>query len=783
MAVSHIFGASVRRREDPRLISGQATYVDDVKLPGTVHAVFVRSPHAHARIRRIDVSKAQSAPGVLAVLTGQDLVGKVGNIPCAWLIPGADLKLPDHPPLARDVVRFVGDGVAVVVAETRDQAGDAALLVDVDYEVLGAIVDQEKATQAGAPQLHENVPSNIAFRWPLRGGDIQKAFQDAEVTVKQRLINQRLVPNAMETRGAIAQYHQANGDLTIWVTSQNPHIHRVLMSGVLGIPEHHLRVIAPEVGGGFGSKIHHYPEEAVVGFLAKMLLRPVKWSEDRRENYVATIHGRDHITDIEIAAKHDGTILGIRGQTYANLGAYLSTASPGIPTILHGLMLTGCYKIPAIDYVVYGVLTNTTPVDAYRGAGRPEATYIIERMVDLLAAELKMDPVEIRRKNFIGADEFPYTVASGITYDSGNYSAALDKALSMIDYTEFRAEQARARQQGRYLGIGFSTYVEICGLGPSQVAGAVGFQGGLWESSIVRVHPTGKVVLYSGSSPHGQGEETTFAQIIAEELGVPIEDVDVVHGDTNAIPMGWGTYGSRTTAVGGSSAVLAARKVKEKARRIAAHMLEAAVEDILFDQGKFHVRGVPERSKTIQEVALAAHLAWSLPKDMEPALEASAFFDPSNFVYPFGTHICTVEVDPQTGQVKLLRYVAVDDCGPVINPKIVDGQVHGGVVQGVAQALWEAAVYDANGQLLTGSLMDYALPKASDVPAIETSRTETPSPVNPLGLKGIGETGTIASTPAVVNAVIDALSPLGVRHIDMPLWPEKIWRVMAEKGV
>jgi len=778
MAVSKLFGAAVKRREDPRLITGGATYVDDIQLSGLVYAAFVRSPHAHARITHIDVTTARNAPGVVAAMSGQDLQGKVGNIPTAWLIPNSELKTPAHPPLAVDTVRFVGDAVAVVVAESRAAAKDAAALVEVDYEPLPVVVNQEEAVQPGAPQLHPDVPNNIAFHWKVAGGDISDAFGSADVVVKQRFYNQRLIPNAMETRGSAAQYNAGTGELTIWLTSQNPHIHRVLLSGILNVPEHRLRVIAPEVGGGFGSKIHCYLEEAVVGFLATQLKRPVKWSEDRSENYVATIHGRDHITDLEVAAKRDGTILGIRGRCYANLGAYLSTAAPGVPTILHGLMMTGCYAIKALDYEVYGVLTNTTPVDAYRGAGRPEATYAVERLVDLLAGELKLDPVEIRRKNFIPKSAFPASVPAGLIYDSGDYDKALDKALSMLGYEDFRAQQAEARKQGRLLGVGFSTYVEICGLGPSQVAGAVGFQGGLYESAVVRFHPTGKVTAFTGSSPHGQGEETTFAQLIADELGLPLDDIEIVHGDTAQVPMGWGTYGSRSTAVGGSSLILAARKVREKARLIAAHLLEASPEDITFADGRFSVKGVSERSKTIQDIALQAYLAWNLPAGMEPGLEASNFFDPSNFVYPFGTHIAVVEVDRATGVVSLQRYIAVDDCGPVINPKIVDGQVHGGVVQGIAQALWEAAVYDENGQLLSGSLMDYALPVAAGLPPIETARTETPSPVNPIGLKGVGETGTIASTPAVVNAVLDALAPLGIRHLDMPLTPERVWRAI-----
>ena len=780
MAVSRLFGASVRRREDPRLITGQATYCDDIQLANMAYAVIVRSPYAHARITSIDTSAAAAHPGVIAVYTGSDLEGRVGSIPCAWLIPDSDLVVPDHPPLAIDRVRYVGDGVAAIIAEDRGAAADAAELVEVEYEELSAIVDQEKATAEGAPQLHDDVPANTAFRWKMGEWD-DEAFENAEVTVSHRFHNQRLIPNSMEARGAVAQWDAGAEEMTIWVTSQNPHIHRVLMSGVLGIPEHKLRIVAPEIGGGFGSKIHHYPDEAIVGFAAKELNRPVKWSETRSENYLATIHGRDHIQDVEIAGTKDGMITGLRAKVWANLGAYLSTAAPGVPTILHGLMYSGAYKIPNISADVLGVLTNTTPVDAYRGAGRPEATFLVERMVDLLAAELEMDPVAIRRKNFIGTDEFPYEVATGIIYDSGDYEPALDMALEMVDYDGFRQEQAAAREQGRYLGIGLTTYSEICGLGPSEVAGMVGFQGGLWESATVRVHPTAKVSAFTGGNPHGQGEETTFAQIVADEFGIPIEDVEIVYGDTSKIAMGWGTYGSRTTAVGGTAIALAARKVTEKARRIAAHLLEADPDDVEFADGKFFVRGAPESAQTFGDVALQAYLAWNLPDDIEPALEENSFYDPSNFTYPFGTHIAVVEVDGDTGQVDLQRYIAVDDCGNVINPMIVDGQVHGGVVQGIAQALYEQAVYDKEtGQLLTGSMMDYAVPKAGMVPSIETDRTTTPSPVNAIGVKGVGETGTIAAGSAVINAVVDALAPFGVRHIDMPATPEKVWRLIAE---
>jgi carbon-monoxide dehydrogenase large subunit len=597
--------------------------------------------------------------------------------------------------------------------------------------------------------------------------------------VRDRIIQQRLIPTAMETRGAVAQYTPATGELTLWNTTQNPHIVRFIMSVVTGVPEDRLRVVAPEVGGGFGSKIAQIQGDFITAFCSMKLGRPVKWIETRSENYQSTTHGRDHVQDVELAATKDGRILGLRCTVWAGMGGYLSTAAPGIPTILHGLMLSGPYQVPAVKEDVYGVYTNTTPVEAYRGAGRPEATFMLERMIDLLAHKIGVDAAEVRRRNLIPRFDNGHPVVTGLIYDSGNYQAALDKVLSHVGYEKLRQEQAAGRANGRYLGIGVSTYVEICGLGPSQVAGAVGFQGGLWESAIVRFHPTGKVNVFIGASPHGQGEETTFAQIVADELGVAVTDVKIVHGDTDTTPMGWGTYGSRTTAVGGAALAVATRKIKEKAKLLASHLLEAAVEDMDYADGKFFVKGLPDRHKTIQDIALLANVAWNLPQGMEAGLEASSFYDPPNFTYPFGAHVAVVDVDPETGKVRLLRYVAVDDCGPQINPVIVEGQVHGGVVQGVGQALWEEAVYGDNGQLLTGSLADYAIPRADMLPDIEVLSTVTPSPHHPLGVKGIGEAGTIASTATVYNAVIDALQPFGVESLRMPMTPERVWRAMS----
>jgi aerobic carbon-monoxide dehydrogenase large subunit len=778
---SRIFGSGIKRREDPRLITGKATYSDDIRLPNMTHMVVVRSPHAHAKIKKIDTSKAAAMPGVVAVFTGTDTQGVAA--PCAWLLPNSGLKTPAHPALAVDKVRYVGDGVAIVLAENRYAAQDAADAVQVDYEELGAEVDPEKAAQDGAPQLFDDVPNNIAFRWIMdpNPDGLKAAFEQADVVIKERIVQQRLLPTAMEPRASVAQWNSGTSELTLWVTSQNPHIHRFIVSGVLGLPEHKVRVIAPEVGGGFGSKIPVYPDELLAGWAAMKLNRPVRWAETRSENYLVTIHGRDHVEYVELAVKNDGTVLGIKGTVYAGMGAYLSTAAPGIPTILHGLMYSGAYNIANVYCESIGVFTNTTPTDAYRGAGRPEAAFLVERLMEKAANKLGMDPVEFRRKNLIPKFE-NHTVATGIIYDSGDYVPALDKALKMIDYDGFRKEQAEARKQGRYLGIGVTTYTEICGLGPSQVAGAIGFQGGLWESAIIRVAPTGKVQAMIGASPHGQGTATTFAQLISSELGFPVEDIELVHGDTNTTPMGWGSYGSRTTPVAGAALVKAARKLKDKARAMAAHLLEAAVEDIDYDDGKFFVKGSPDKAKTIQEITLMATLAWSMPPGMDPGMEESQFYDPPNFVYPFGTHIAIVEVEAETGKVELKRYVAVDDCGPQINPVIVAGQIHGGIVQGAAQVLCEGVVYGDNGQLLTGTMMDYTMPRADMFPNFELDHTVTPSPHHPVGVKGVGETGTIASTPTVYNAIMDALQPFNIPDISMPLTAPKVWSAIHHNG-
>ena len=769
--VERLIGKSIKRREDPRFITGRGTYVDDVKLPGTTCAVFVRSPHAHARIRKIDTADAAKHPGVVAIFTGKDMTG-VNSLPCGWLLP--ELKVP---PLAGETACYVGDPVAVVIAETQDAAQDTADQVNVTWEVLPAVSATDKAAARGAPQIHEVAPSNVAFTWQINdSGAVDAAFQGAATVVKKRIVNQRLVANAMEPRACLARYDAATGDLTLWVTSQNPHVHRLLMAAfVLGIPEHKVRVIAPDVGGGFGSKIFLYNEETICSWATRKINRPVRWTATRREAFQTDAHGRDHVTEAEMGFDREGKILGLRVKTTANMGAYLSTFAPAVPTYLYATLLNGVYEMPVIHAEVTGVFTNTTPVDAYRGAGRPEAAYLLERMMEAGAAALTMDAAEIRRKNFIPKFDNGYQTKVALNYDSGNYGAAFDKLLGMLDYRKFRSEQEAARKQGRLLGLGFSTYIEACSIAPSKVVGSLGAQAGLYESAKVRVHPTGGVTVYTGSHSHGQGHETTFSQLVADELGVPMEQVEIVHGDTGTIPFGMGTYGSRSGSVGGTALLMSLNKIKEKSKRIAAHLLEASAGDLEYVGGQFQVKGFPGKAVPFGQIALTAYVPHNYPEGLEPGLEETSFYDPSNFCFPFGAHACVVEVDRDTGQVKILRYLAVDDVGNVMNPMIVDGMVHGGIAQGVGQALWEGAVYD-DGQLMTGSMMDYALPKADMLPMYETDRTVTPTPVNPLGVKGAGETGTIAATPAVVNAVVDALAPLGIDHIEtMPLNAERVW--------
>jgi carbon-monoxide dehydrogenase large subunit len=793
-------GQRVKRTEDPRLIKGLAHYVDDIKLPDTLHVSFVRSVYAHARINSIDTSEALKASGVVAVYTGKDVVEKIGPVPCASALP--DLKVPDYRVLARDKVFFVGHPIAAVVATDRYLARDATDLVMVDYEDLPAVVDVEAAAKGGTV-IHESFGDNVAYKLTAGEGDIEAALASSDHVIKQRVVHQRLAPVAMEPRGVLARYFPGEEELTVWSSTQIPHLLRTQLAIMIGIPENKLRVITPEVGGGFGSKLNVYAEEALLGWIAMQLGKPVKWIETRRENMQATIHGRGQVGYIEIGCKNDGTVTGLRYNVVADLGAYHQLLTPAIPT-LTGLMLSGAYKIPAIQINVTGCFTNKMATDAYRGAGRPEATYVVERAMDLVAAEIGIDPAEVRRKNFPAASEFPFHTATGLDYDSGDYEAALNKAQGIIGYAKLREEQKKARDEGRLVGIGISTYVEICALGPSQAMPAGG-----WESATVRIEPTGKVTIMTGASPHGQGQETSFAQIAADELGVDLNDINVIHGDTGIVQYGIGTFGSRATAVGGTAVLVAIQKLKEKASRIAAHLLQADASRLAFEGGRYSVTAakaaaagevsepvvpigeapagvLPEpqtngkSSVTIQDVALAAHLAKELPPDTEPGLSATYFFEPKNFTFPFGTHIVSVEIDRETGDLKFLRYVAVDDCGKVINPMLVDGQLHGGIVQSIGQALYEEVVYDDQGQLVTGTLMDYALPKASQIPWMELDRTETPSPVNPLGVKGVGEAGTIGATPAIVGAIVDALAPLGVKHLDMPVKPETVWRLIQQ---
>ncbi len=769
-------GRAIPRREDARLLTGRGTYVDNYTAPGLLHLVVVRSPHAHARIRKVDVSAALAADGVVAAYTGEDLKDAWPNgLPCIWPV-SEDIKMPPHLPLAVDKARFVGDGVAVVIAESRAQAEDAAELVAVDYEVLPAVTDVEQAAGPGAPLVHDDVPENRCYTWSLSAGEVDKAFAEAKYTVRGRYRQQRLIPAAMEPRGVVCEISPATGDLTVITATQAPHIMRTAYTLVLGIPEAKTRVIAPDVGGGFGSKMDVYAEDMLVITCARRLNRSVKWIEGRSEGCLATIHGRDLIQEIELAADENGKVTAVRTHLTAAMGAYLQAVTPGIP-LLGAWLYAGCYDAVAYDFHCTGIFTNTTPTDAYRGAGRPEATYAIERTMDKLAAATGKDPVEIRRLNFIR--EFPATIASGLEIDSGNYEAALDRALEVLDYEGVRAEQAARRESGatRQLGIGFSTYVEMCGLAPSRILGALKFGGGGWEAMTVRCLPTGTVQIVSGTSPHGQGHATTFSQIVADRLGVSVDDVEFLHGDTAVSQLGLDTYGSRSLPVGGVALWHATEKIIGKARKIAAHTLEVSEEDLEYSGGRFAVRGT-DKGLTVKDASFLAWAAHNLPEGMEPGLTAQHVYDPPNFSWPGGCHVAVVEVDTQTGAVFLDRYVAVDDVGTVINPMIVEGQVHGGIAQGVAQALFEEAVYDADGNLVTGSLTNYLVPSAAELPSYELDRTETPSPTNPLGVKGVGETGTIASTPAVVNAVVDALSPYGITDIDMPASPERVWQAL-----
>jgi carbon-monoxide dehydrogenase large subunit len=774
MAFTAMVGARIRRREDPRLITGRATYTDDVKQVGTVYAAFVRSVHGHAKIKDVDVSKATRQPGVIAAYSSKDLQAKgmTSSLPVAHKMP--KLLAPPHYLLAVDEVRFVGEPVAVVVANTPYAARDAAEYVDVSYEELPVVVDALKAL-AGPPYVHADLGTNVAFTMPIKSGDPDKAFAEADEVVKVRIVNQRLAPVPIETRAMVADWDAGMQQLTLYSATQIPHLLRTQLAVVLGLSENRIRTIAPEVGGGFGSKLNVYAEEAVICWVAMQLELPVKYVETRSECFEAMIHGRDQIDDLEIACKRDGTITGLRLKITANMGAYHQLLTPVIPT-LTVLMAPGCYQIANISAECVGVFTNTMSTDAYRGAGRPEATFLIERAMDLVAQRLKLDPADVRRKNFIPDAAFPYTTSMGLTYDSGAYRATMEKALEAADYTGLRKEQAELRKQGRYLGIGLSTYVEVCGMGPSAAMPAAG-----WDSATVRVEPTGSITVLTGISPHGQGEETTFAQIVADELGVPIDQISVIHGDTDKVQYGVGTFGSRGTAVGGAALKLAIESIQAKAVKIAAHQWEANPDDLAYHEGKIGVKGDPSKSMTTAEAGFLAFMGDKLPPGLEPGLDATRRFEPPNFVFPFGTHVCVVEVEADTGAVHVRKYFAVDDCGRLLNPLIVEGQLHGGIAQGLAQALFEEVVYDDNGQLLTGSLMDYTIPHAEQLPHFELDHTVTPTNVNPLGVKGIGEAGTIGSTPAVANAVIDALAPFSVTHIDMPLRPEKLWSAM-QKG-
>lgn len=768
--VPKFIGARVRRKEDPRLITGSATYTDDIVLPRMVYTALARSPEAHARIVSIDTSAARGMEGVLEVLTGADLDGAIGTLPCVHSIEG--LKEPPHPAIAIDEVNYAGDAVAVVIAESPAAAEDAVRAIDVAYEPLPVVGDVVAASKEGADLVHGDLGTNVAFSAPTEVGDPDAAFESADVVLSERIVNQRQIPIAIEPRVVVADYDPGYDKLTVWSTTQVPHFVRLLVAAVCGHPESKVRVVAPEVGGGFGSKLNFYAEEALLPYLAKRLRRPVKWTARRTEDMVATIHGRDQVCELQIAADSDGRLLAVRADIYQDLGAYHQLLTPVIPGLTVG-MLPGCYTLENLRVNLHGVFTNKTPTDAYRGAGRPEATFIIERSMDMIASALEKDPAEVRRTNFPAADAFPFTTATEMVYDSGNYQGTLDALLETTDYGAMRVRQAERRAGGELVGIGLSTYVEVCGIGPSAAMTAGG-----WEACELEVRRTGKAVVKTGISPHGQGQETTFAQIVADGLGLQLDDVEVLHGDTDTVEQGIGTFGSRGQAVGGAALSRCLETVQTKARRIAAHILEASVDDVVFEGGALFPRGAPAQGIPFQQIVDAAYVASDLPPEVEPGLSATHFFDPPNFTFPFGAHLALVSIDGDTGLVRIERYVAVDDCGRIINPMIVEGQLHGGIAQGIAQALFEDAVYDDNGQLQTGSLMDYAVPKAAFMPDLELGHTVTRTPVNPLGAKGVGEAGTIASSAAVINAVVDALSPFAVTHINMPASPWKVWRAM-----
>jgi len=778
-------GAAVRRKEDLRFLSGKGNYTDDINRPGQVYAYIKRSDRPHARIDSIDTTAAAAAPGVIAVFTGADMEAEaIGGLPCGWQIhnkDGSPMAEPPHPVLAVGKVRHVGDSVAVVIATTKQEAKNAAELLEIAYTDLPAVAQVTDALAPGAPEVHDGVTGNLCYDWHI--GDqavVDGVFANAHKVVKLDLTNNRLVPNAMEPRAAIGDYDTSSGDFTLYTTSQNPHVIRLLMGAfVLHIPENKLRVVAPDVGGGFGSKIYHYAEEAIVTWAAGKVRRPVKWTAERSESFITDAHGRDHVSTAEMAIDAEGHFLGLRVNTIANMGAYLSTFAPCVPTYLYATLLAGVYKTPVIYCNVKAVFTNTVPVDAYRGAGRPEATFLLERLVDAIAYDTGIDRVEIRKKNFIPSDAFPYQTPVALQYDSGDYQTTLAVALKSADWAGFEARRAEAAKRGKLRGIGISTYLEACGIAPSAVVGSLGARAGLYEVANIRVHPTGSVTVFTGTHSHGQGHETTLAQLVVDQLGVSLDQVDVVHGDTSKIPFGMGTYGSRSLAVGGSAMVKAMDKIIAKGKKIAAHLMEAAVEDIEFKDNTFSVAGT-DKSKTLTDVSLAAYVPHNYPiEELEPGLDETAFYDPKNFTFPGGCHIAEVEIDPETGVVTMVGFTAVDDVGRVVNPMIVEGQVQGGVAQGIGQALLEGCAYDAHGHLISGSFMDYTMPRADNMPSNLSVATEnTMCTHNPLGSKGCGEVGAIGSPPAVMNAVIDALKDYGVRHLDMPATAPKLWSII-----